>query len=63
MDLEMIFYTGSDYRGNIHGFDMNPGIIRPEQARELARRAFSDAPNILSAVIKYYRRTARVLLK
>ena len=23
MDLEIVFFTGSDYRGNIHGFDMN----------------------------------------
>ena len=49
MDLEMFFYTTNNYGGNIHGFDMNPGIILPEKARELARRPFLDAPNILSA--------------
>ena len=47
MNLEMEFYTASKYGGNIHGFDINPGFIRPEKARELARRPTSDAPNIL----------------
>ena len=40
MDLEMVFYTASNYRGNIHGFDMNPRIICPEKTRKLARRPF-----------------------
>ena len=47
MDLEMEFYTASKYGGNIHGFNINPGFIRPEKAQELARRPTSDAPNIL----------------
>ena len=25
MDLEAEFFTGSDWRGNTHGFNMNPG--------------------------------------
>ena len=33
MDLEMVFFTASDYRRNIHGFDMNPRTIHPERAR------------------------------
>ena len=33
MDLEMVFFTASYYRGNNHGFDMNPGRIYPEQAQ------------------------------
>ena len=45
MDLEMVFFSGSNYRGNIHGFDMNPGTIHPERARKLARRQTSNAPN------------------
>ena len=49
MDLEMVFFTASDYGGNIHGFDMNPGTFCPERARELARRLTSNAPNNLSA--------------
>ena len=47
MDLEMKFFTASRCGGNIHGFNMNPGFIRPEKVRELARRPTSDAPNIL----------------
>ena len=49
MDPEMVFFTASDYRGNIHGFDMNPGTIHPERAQDLARRSTSNAPNNLSA--------------
>ena len=48
MDLEMVFFTDSDYRGNIHVFDMNSGTIHLERARELARRQTSNAPNNLS---------------
>ena len=33
MELETIFFTSSDYQGNIHDFNMNPRIIYPEQAR------------------------------
>ena len=32
MDLEMAFYTDSNYGGNVHGFDINSGIICSEQA-------------------------------
>ena len=47
VDLEIEFFTASKYGGNIHGFNMNPGSIRPEKVQELARRPTSDAPNIL----------------
>ena len=48
MDLEMVFSTSSNYRGNNHGFDMNPGRIYPERAQEISRRPTSNAPNNLS---------------
>mmetsp|Transcript_7625 Transcript_7625/g.8207 ORF Transcript_7625/g.8207 Transcript_7625/m.8207 type:complete len:88 (+) Transcript_7625:242-505(+) len=48
LDLEAKFFTGSDWRGNNHGFSMNTGERYPEQMRKMRRRATSDAPNILS---------------
>ena len=48
LDLEAKFFTGSDWRGNTHGFSMNPGEKYPEQTREMRRRGTSNAPNILS---------------
>ena len=47
MDLEMEFFTANRCGGIIRGFNMNPGVIRPEKVQELAGRFISDAPNIL----------------
>ena len=49
MDPEMVFFTASDYRGNINGFDMNPRTFYPERALELTRIPTSNVPNNLSA--------------
>ena len=46
-DLEMEFFIASRCRGIVHGFDMNPSVIRPERLQEFARRSTFDAPNIL----------------
>ena len=48
MDLKTVFFASSDYQGNNHGFNMNPGRIYPEQAQEIARRPTSNAPKNLS---------------
>ena len=48
MELETIFFNGSNYQGNIHGFSMNHGIIYTERPQEIGRRQTSNAPNSLS---------------
>ena len=48
IDLEAELFTGSNYRGNVHGFNINPGEIYPEQVREIRSIATLNAPNILS---------------
>ena len=45
MEMEGKFFTGSDWHGNIHGFNPDPGRVHPAAAREMLRRPTSDAPN------------------
>ena len=44
-EVEHVYFCGSDYNNNIQGFDMNPGRVHPEVAREMARRPTSNAPS------------------
>ena len=48
LELETIFFTGSDFRGNVQGFNINPGMIYLEQAGEIRRRSTSNLPSNLS---------------
>ena len=48
MELEAKFFTGSDFRGNNHGFNMNSGMIYPEQTQKIRRRSTSNGLNNLS---------------
>ena len=43
-EVEVVYFSGSDYNDNIIGFNMNPEIVFPEVARERARRPTSNAP-------------------
>ena len=43
-ELQLEFFTGSKCGGIIYDFNMNPGHVRPEKVRELARRSTSSAP-------------------
>ena len=43
-ELHLEFFTGSRCGGIVYGFNMNPGHVRPEKVRELARRSTSNAP-------------------
>lgn len=49
IELEAKLFTGSDYQGNIHGYNPNPGKIYPEQAREMKKGSTLNAPNNLSS--------------
>ena len=43
--MEGEFSTGSDWLGNIHRFNPNPGSVHPPAAREMLRRPTSNAPS------------------
>ena len=45
MEDEGVYFTGSDWPGNIHGFNPNPGRVVPAAAREMLRRPTSNAPD------------------
>ena len=45
LEEEAIFFTGSDYPGNIYGFNMYPDRVHPAALREHERRSTSTAPN------------------
>ena len=42
-ELEGEFFTGSDFQGNICGFNPNPEIVHPAVLREKKRRPTSNA--------------------
>ena len=44
-EVESPFFTGSKCRSIVFGFNMDPGRIHPEAAREMARRPTSNAPS------------------
>ena len=44
-EVEVVYFSGSDYNDNIMGFKMNPERVFPELARERARRPTSNAPS------------------
>ena len=48
MELVAVFFTASNFRGNNHGFNMNPGRIYPERAQGIRRRPTSNVPSNLS---------------
>ena len=43
-----VYFTGSDFGANIQGGNPDAGIVRPEVAREMARRPTSNAPSNLT---------------
>ena len=45
MELEGVYFTGSDFTGNTLGFNPDAGIVYLETAREMARRPMSNAPS------------------
>ena len=47
-EVEVVYFTGSDFGGNNLGFNMDPGRVRPEVVHEMARRATSNAPSNLT---------------
>ena len=47
-ELEFIYFTGSDMGANIQGYNPDAVIVRPEAAREEARRPTSNAPSDLT---------------
>ena len=47
-EMEVVYFTGSDFGGKIQGYNPDAGIVRPEVAREMARRPTSNAPSNLT---------------
>ena len=47
-ELEVVYFTGSDFVANIQGYNPDAGIVRPEATREMARRPTSNAPSNLT---------------
>ena len=47
-ELENPFFTGSECRSIVYGFNMDPNKVHPEVAREIARRPTSNAPSHLT---------------
>ena len=47
-EIESPFFTGSECRSIVYGFNMDPGKVHPEAAQEIARRPTSNAPNNLT---------------
>ena len=47
-ELELVYFTGSKMGANIQGCKPDAGMVRPEAAREEARRLISNAPNNLT---------------
>ena len=45
MELEGVYFCGSDFSGNTLGFNPHAGTIYPEVGREKARRLTSNAPS------------------
>ena len=48
MELEGVYFTCSNFSGNILGYNPNARIVYPEVAREKARRPTLNAPSNLS---------------
>ena len=48
MELETMFFAGSNFKRNKHGFNINHRMIYPEQVGEIRRRLTSNAPSNLS---------------
>ena len=44
-EVEVVYFSGSDFGGNIQGYNPDTGIIYPEVAREMTRRPTSNAPS------------------
>ena len=44
LELEIVYFSVSNFSDNNMGFNMDPGRISPEIARERARRPTSNAP-------------------
>ena len=56
-ELEFVYFTGSNMGANIQGYNPDARMVRPEAAREEARRLTSNAPsnliqNSLNVVVK-----------
>ena len=45
MELESVYFTGSNFTGNTFGFNPGTGIVYPEVVREMARRSTLNAPS------------------
>ena len=45
LEEEAILFTGSNYPGNIHGFNMYPDRLHPAALREHKRRSTTTAPD------------------
>ena len=49
-EVEIVYFSGSNYSDNIMGFNMHPERVYPEVAREMARRPTSNAPSNNAAI-------------
>ena len=44
-EIEMEYFTGSDFHGNMYGYNPYPERVHASMSREMKRRPLSNAPS------------------